>query len=222
MNFYKHYMGDYDRKTAHLSLAEHGAYLILLHHYYSTGEALPASLPTLCRICRATTESETDTVSRVVNEFFYLNGDGKRHNSRADQELARWNEQAKTNREIGKLGGRPRKQSITESETEPITEQKPSPEVRNQKLEVRSQNPENTKSKTKAQPAKIDLPEWVPLDQWNAWIEARTKRRNAPTAWALRLAIIKLEHLRDAGYSPARILANSAFNGWAGLFAPKD
>lgn len=66
------------------------------------------------------------------------------------------------------------------------------------------------------------LPEWVPKMQWDAWIEARTKRRNTPTEWAKQLAIIKLEHLKEDGHSPARVLANSAFNGWAGLFPPKD
>lgn len=84
-------------------------------------------------------------------------------------------------------------------------------------------------SKTKAKPRKnghdvepLQLPEWIPLDQWQAWIEARTKKRNAPTQWAMKLAVIKLEHLRKDGHSVARILADSAFNGWAGLFPPKD
>ena len=86
---------------------------------------------------------------------------------------------------------------------------------------------EDQKQKAKARRlrAPVDnfvLPDWVPKAQWDAWIEARTKKRNAPTVWAMQLAVIKLEHLRDEGHSPAHILANSAFNGWAGLFAPKE
>lgn len=65
------------------------------------------------------------------------------------------------------------------------------------------------------------LPDWIPKDQWNAWIDARRKRRNPPTLWAMKLAVTKLEHLRKQGHSPALVLANSAFNGWAGLFPPK-
>lgn len=83
-----------------------------------------------------------------------------------------------------------------------------------------------SKPKTRARPSEkangFELPDWVPQAQWDAWIEARTKRRNAPTNWAKQLAVRKLEVMRDEGHSVAHILANSAFNGWAGLFPPKD
>lgn len=65
------------------------------------------------------------------------------------------------------------------------------------------------------------LPDWIPTDQWDAWIEARTKHHKAPTVWAMKLALIKLEHLKNEGHSVSEILANSAFNGWTGLFPPK-
>lgn len=136
MNFYKHYFGDYARKTAHLSLIDHGAYRVLLDHYYATRAPLPAEMLTLCRICRATTESETESVLRIVNEFFPLREDGRRHNPRADQEITKWTQQAEINREIGKKGGRPRKNPETESVQDTKPKGKPN---RNPKLEVRSQ-----------------------------------------------------------------------------------
>jgi len=83
----------------------------------------------------------------------------------------------------------------------------------------------NTKKKNKATPraarAAFELPEWVPQNQWDAWVEARTKRRNPPTDWAKRLAVNRLADLRDRGHSPALVLAESALNGWAGVFEPK-
>lgn len=182
MNFYKHYMGDYDRKTAHLSLTEHGAYRILLDHYYSTLSPLPASTQTLCRICRATTELETESVKIVAEQFFPLNGDGRRHNSRADQELNRWKQQAEINRETGKLGGRPRIHPKTDSETELITEQKPSPEVRSQKLEVRDQKPENTKGRGETTRKKkcslpANLENLQPSARLMEWINKREEKQ---------------------------------------------
>jgi uncharacterized protein YdaU (DUF1376 family) len=98
VNFYKRYMGDFTRKTGHLSLTERGAYSALLDHYYSTMRPLPCDLPALCRIAGAHGQDEIEAVSRVVAEFFPQNGDGFLHNKRADAEIAKWTAQAQVNR----------------------------------------------------------------------------------------------------------------------------
>lgn len=90
MNFYKRYMGDYGRDTAHLSLAEHGAYALLLDHYYSTESALPAELLALYRLCRAFDKLEQRAVQSVADKFFPVGDDGLRHNERADKEIRSW------------------------------------------------------------------------------------------------------------------------------------
>lgn len=89
MQFYKRWIGDYGRDTGHLSLAEHGAYSVLLDHYYATARALPDDLTSLWRIARAATEEERAAVARVADEFFPLDDDGLRHNRRADAEIVR-------------------------------------------------------------------------------------------------------------------------------------
>jgi uncharacterized protein YdaU (DUF1376 family) len=109
MDYYKRYMGDYQRDTGDLSLAQHGAFTVLLDHYYSVRKPLPAAMEKLHRLCRATTKAEQDAVESVVDEFFKLGPDGLRHNARADEEIAKWEEFAQENREKGKLGGRPKK-----------------------------------------------------------------------------------------------------------------
>lgn len=121
MNFYKRYPGDYARDTGHLSLAEHGAYGLLLDRYYSTG-SLPEMKRDLYNLCRANTRAERDAVDKVMAEFF---DGGKNH--RADEEIAKWNEKAAQNREIGKLGGRPKRNPDgnpdgSEEETQTVTE----------------------------------------------------------------------------------------------------
>lgn len=81
------------------------------------------------------------------------------------------------------------------------------------------------KNKTKAHDAKkngFDLPDWIPAMQWDAWIESRTKARKAPTAFAKRKAVAMLDDLRSQGHHPAAVLAQSAFNGWTGLFPIRD
>ena len=107
MNFYSRFPGDYARDTAHLSLMEHGVYSVLLDTYYSTEKPLPPDLESLCRICRAMTKEERAAVKSVVDQFFPTDGDGMRHNRRADIEIPAARVRIETARENGKKGGRP-------------------------------------------------------------------------------------------------------------------
>lgn len=88
MNFYKHWLGDYQRDTADLSLMEHGAYRLLLDTYYATEEPFPAELQRIYRTARAVTPEEQEAVRLVVDRFFPIGEDGLRRNKRADAEIA--------------------------------------------------------------------------------------------------------------------------------------
>jgi len=134
MNWYKHYMGDFARDTAHLTILQHGVYRLLLDHYYATEKPLQADILALQRIIRATTPDEQDAVKTVLKEFFCLK-DGFYHNDRADRELSKYELQADHNREVGKKGGRPRNPEITQvvSGNNPSGfENKPNPDTRYQ------------------------------------------------------------------------------------------
>jgi uncharacterized protein YdaU (DUF1376 family) len=92
MNWYPHFPGDYIRDTAHLSVIQHGAYRLLLDHYYATAAPLPADVDGLYRICRAFDQSERTAVGFVLGQFFELRADGY-HNRRADRQLVTQKEQ---------------------------------------------------------------------------------------------------------------------------------
>ena len=98
MNFYKHYIGDFQRDTSHLSLTERGAYLALIHHYYATELPLPADHAALCRIAGAFTKPEREAVKAVMS-FFTLVDSGLMHN-RIEAELHKAGEISTTNRDI--------------------------------------------------------------------------------------------------------------------------
>ena len=66
--FYKHWMGDYQRDTGDLSLVEHGAFRLLLDHYYATEKPLPPELARLNRIAKAVTPEEQDELRPMKNE----------------------------------------------------------------------------------------------------------------------------------------------------------
>lgn len=87
--YYERYPGDYARDTRRLSLAEHGAYTLLLDDYYSAdGGPLPAALEALYRVCGCQDDAERDAVKSVATKFFPVRKeDGLRHNKRADRQL---------------------------------------------------------------------------------------------------------------------------------------
>jgi uncharacterized protein YdaU (DUF1376 family) len=90
------YFADYIADTAALSLAEHGAYLLLMAEAYRHGGRLPCdrnadaspSHRTLHRLCRCEDEKERWAVDAVLRRFFLFEGDYYRH-PRIEKELAR-------------------------------------------------------------------------------------------------------------------------------------
>jgi hypothetical protein len=86
-----------------------------------------------------------------------------------------------------------------------------------------SPNPEKKKHKGNGSAqAPFVLPDWIPKEHWDAWIDARTKCRHPANDYAKRLAIRKLENFKEQGHPPAQVLMQSAFNGWSGLFPPRE
>lgn len=119
MNYYERYCGDYQRDTAHLSLAEHGAYTMLLDTYFSVEKALPSELPSLYRVCRAMTRLEQQAVKSVAEQFFPVSAvDGFRHNQRADREIAKARPKIEAARNNGRKGGRPPREAGLQREME--------------------------------------------------------------------------------------------------------
>lgn len=84
--WYPFYWADYAGDTAHLSMVEHGAYKLLMQHYYLKGAPLPANAELLYRVCRCTNDAERAAVRAILGEFFLLDGDSYRH-PRIDLEL---------------------------------------------------------------------------------------------------------------------------------------
>jgi uncharacterized protein YdaU (DUF1376 family) len=98
VNFYKHYIGDFQRDTGHLSLTQRGAYLCLMHHYYATEKPLPNDHAALCRIAGAIDKAEREAVKAAM-AFFLPCESGLMH-LRIEAELHKAGTQADTNRRI--------------------------------------------------------------------------------------------------------------------------
>lgn len=115
LNFYKHYIGDFQRDTGHLSLTERGAYLCLIHHYYATEKPLPNDLDALCRIAGAVSRIERAAV-KVVIGFFEPVASGLM-SVRIEAELEKAGEISNTNRDIA-LAREAKRRAEKEARTE--------------------------------------------------------------------------------------------------------
>lgn len=121
MNFFKLYIGDYQRDTGTLTLAQHGAYMLMLQFYCATEMPLPKGKE-LYRLLRADSREERAAIDLIVSRYWLDTDDGL-INERAKKEIDRAAKQRAINQETGKLGGRPRKtKSETEQETESVFE----------------------------------------------------------------------------------------------------
>lgn len=79
------YWGDYLKDTGHLGTLEHGAYLLLIGHYWSTGAALPDNDNALANIARlplAKWKAMRGTICR-----FFAVGDGAWRHGRLEREM---------------------------------------------------------------------------------------------------------------------------------------
>lgn len=106
MNYYRLHIGDYLRDASHLSLLEHGVYTRLLQVYYT--RETPIGDAEKYRIVGARSEDERQAVDTVLAEFFVL-ADGLWTQGRCEREIAEYKAKAERNREVGKLGGNPKK-----------------------------------------------------------------------------------------------------------------
>ena len=114
---------------------------------------------------------------------------------------------------------------VTPDKVSPLTQCQSTPDT------VASELPRTTisSSKTTSSPKKraravpaITVPDWVPMDAWNGWLEMRRAKGAKETARALEIAISELRKLADDGHPPGAVLDQSTFRRWTGLFPIKD
>lgn len=94
------YVADYLADTAHLTAAEHGAYLLLIMHYWRAGK-LPSDERQVARIARMSPR-EWDRSRDTIAAFF---DDGWRH-KRIENEIAKSTSRSHARAESGSRGGK--------------------------------------------------------------------------------------------------------------------
>ncbi len=68
----------------------------------------------------------------------------------------------------------------------------------------------------------IALPEWMPKEPWDGFVEMRKEIKKPLTGRAIQLAINKLCDLKKGGHDPGDVLDQSTLGKWQGLFPLKQ
>src|SRR5690348_2585117 len=64
----------------------------------------------------------------------------------------------------------------------------------------------------------MTLPDWLPSEAWQGYIDMRKKIKRPMTDRAIQLAINTLDKMRQQGQDVAAVLDQSTLNSWQGLF----
>jgi hypothetical protein len=215
--------------------------------YYDTEKPLSSDIDILCDTLGVESEEDRRAVERLLRLKFEKTEEGYRHR-RCDEEIAAYHSRADIAKTNGKRGGRPKKPSPNPkkpsgfpsgsdpvptgfpSGSDPVPSgfpsgsdpvrvgvPNPNPDITGSKAnqEPRTKNQEKEREGTAQAPS---LPDWIPLDAWNGWLEMRRKIRKPATDRAITLAVAQLAKLRDQGHSPEAVLDRSTVNDWTGLF----
>jgi uncharacterized protein YdaU (DUF1376 family) len=192
------YWGDYTKKTQHLSTLEHGAYLLLIAHYWNTGEPIPNNQDTLRRITR-TTSKQWNQIAKTMLGFFAIDGDFLVH-ERVESEL-------QTARGVSTL------QSSKAQQRWKIEQKQQQGACRGNAAAMPI-----TVTVTKNNPI-VPLPDWLPLEDWQAFVEMRNAKKKPLTDRAAQMVIKKLTSFIG---SPSAILQQSTINGWQDIFELRE
>jgi uncharacterized protein YdaU (DUF1376 family) len=149
----KHWMplfiGDYLKDTRMLSQGQHGAYLLLICHYWESRKPIPDNQSQLIRIGLAFTEEEQANIDFVLETFFEKTQFGYVH-KKLDALIESHAEKAMKSRQNGAKGGRPVHPEKPRNNPE-ITQQvfktkpKPNPEI-TQSITIPDPEPEYKRS----------------------------------------------------------------------------
>lgn len=101
------YWGDYARDTGHLNSAGHGAYLMLIKHYWCTGEPLTDDDDELWRVACCDSKRDWLKLRPKVSKLFRIS-DGKWRHKRIDTEMERAAKKTQAKAEAGRLGAEKR------------------------------------------------------------------------------------------------------------------
>lgn len=198
MHFYDFNIGDFAKKTQHLTNEEELAYRRALDMYYDTeNPLLTTGLATLSRRLRVDEKS----LKNVLDEFF---PDGK--NRHADEKIAEYYAFIERQKLNGSKGGRPKHKQ----QNNPVVSQNNPVPTQPLPTKPLPTNPNNKNIAPLAMLIAMGVSEMLAKD----WIKVRKEKKQAITQTALDK--IK-SHAEKNGYTFQEAIKIACENGWAGF-----
>lgn len=189
------YWGDYLGKTTHLTVCEHGAYLLLIGHLWTAGGSTPDDDLRLQRICRCTAE-EWSRIRPMIESFFTITH-GKWRHARVTAELEKaektYEKRAKAGRESAI-----KRNDLSRSPIGKRGQPQPQPQPQSEEKILHLFPSEKTENQNHTEPKK-DSASPDGFAEFYAAMPKRTDRPDSIKAWNSRVV--------KAGIEPAIVIA---------------
>ena len=202
------YVADYLADTAHLTAAQHGAYLLLIFNYWQRGKPLNNSNERLTNVARMTND-EWAEAKPILSEFFEIDGDEWVH-ARIERDLLAVNSKSGKASEAGKASAARRAEkkaanvqrtlNHTDTDTDTDTEEK------------QKQPPRASRFDAQAHLMSLGIPAELSAD----WIKLRKAKKAEVTKTAIDGVA---EEAAKAGIAIEAALRECCTRGWAGFKA---
>ncbi len=186
-SFMPFYTGDWLRSTGHLKAAEHGAYLLLVLHYWDTQKPLTSNDEDLRRIARMTRREWNESRERVLSFFELI--DGKYRHKRVEKELTTALAKYKARQESGAKAANKRWQShgnrmadecqpdANHNHNHTPTENVPSETFSRRRAKDGSRSPKGAQPPSPQVDWADEIPQWAAFKasigsvEWAAWFQ---------------------------------------------------
>jgi uncharacterized protein YdaU (DUF1376 family) len=243
--WYKRYPKDFIMGTMGMSLELKGAYSLLIDLMYDQGGPIADDPRYLSGMMGVSLRKWSSLREDLISAGKIICREGQIINTRAMEEIQKALEFSQRHVENGRLGGISRVENLTKISPKPHeNDLKPG-----QKSDEKHIKPSKIRASPQAwlEPGstilvsdiryqkditdvispytspgnKFVLPERIPPEDWDAFLEMRRLRKKPPTEKAKILLVRQLEKLMSDGHNPAEVLQQSTVNNWTDLYPVK-
>lgn len=80
---------------------------------------------------------------------------------------------------------------------------------------------EKRREDTEKKVVSIEIPDWIPKDDWNDFLAMRKAIRKPMTVRAVNMMFTKLGQMKSKGFNVSEVLQRSILNNWSDVYEPK-